>query len=139
MRESAIQKYRNMVGKVYGKYTVLRFEEELIDKNTELRFKVRCNKCGWIGITGKKSLFKPSKGTKCTHIGGNTIHKGDKFGKYIVIKKAPAKLCNNGLLVPYYMCKCTRCGKLVKVATSTLYATKNRKSYDTCRHSEEVK
>ena len=32
---------------------------------------------------------------------------------------------------------CTNCGKITTVTASTLYATKNRRIYDTCRHKGE--
>ena len=117
----------------FGKYKILEFLNNG-------KCKVQCTKCGWIGITTnktvKRTIGKESK--KCSHIGGSTIHSGDKFGKYIVIHRSPSKLCNNGLLIPYYKCKCTKCNNVVNVSVTTLYATKGRNTYDTCRHFKEI-
>ena len=128
--------YKSLTDTIIGKYKIL----EIINGNksySNILCKVRCLKCGWEGILSLRNIYKVknSKGVKCSHIGGNTVHPGDKFGKYIVIKKSPAKLCKNDLLVPYYECKCTRCGAIINVTVSTLYSTKGRKVNDVCKHN----
>ena len=68
---------------------------ELVDfpkkrySHSEIKYKVKCIKCGWIGITTYRSIIRSidKENKKCSHIGGYTIHPGDKFGKYVVIKK----------------------------------------------------
>lgn len=141
IEEIKSNKYLSILGSIIGKYELL----ELVDfpkkrySHSEIKYKVKCIKCGWIGITTYRSIIRSidKENKKCSHIGGYTIHPGDKFGKYVVIKKVPSKLCNNGLLVPYYKVRCTNCGKITTVTASTLYATKNRRIYDTCRHKGE--
>ena len=126
------------IGSIIGKYKIL----ELVNNHNsdDIKYKVKCMKCGWIGITTYRSILKSAntQNKKCSHVGGSSIKPADKFGKYIVIKKAPANLCNNGLLVPYYKCKCTRCGETVSISSSTLYLAKNRNTYDVCKHKEAI-
>ena len=131
-------KYLSILGSIIGKYELIElvsFSKERYSHD-EIKYKVRCTKCGWTGITSYRSILKSKnkEPKKCSHIGGSNIHPGDKFGKYEVIKRLPSKLCNNGLLIPYYKVKCTRCGKITTVSVSTLYATKNRKINDVCKH-----
>jgi len=116
---------------IIGKYKLI----ELVEPS---KYKVECLVCGWKGVATIKAIKKSAnhKTVKCTHSGGYTIKPGDVYGKYTVIKKYPSKLCNNGLLVPYYTCRCNKCNEIVNVAASTLYATKNRKMYDSCRHQK---
>lgn len=139
LNDAAFVNYNKLNGTIIGKYKIL----EVIIENcapSKIRCKVECLKCGWKGILSLRTIYKVknSKGVKCSHQGGNTIHPGDVFGKYIVIKKAPAKLCNNDLLVPYYTCRCTKCDSIVKVTKSTLYATKGRNINNVCRHENVV-
>ena len=121
-------KHKDFSNSIIGKYKII----ELVEPS---KYKVECLVCGWKGVTSIKAIKKSSiKGIKCTHPGGNTIKPGDVYGKYTIIKKLPSKLCNDGLLVPYYECKCSLCGKVTAVSKGTLYATRNRKINDICRH-----
>ena len=135
-------KYYDLEGTVIGKYKLLQFinPDKPITTSSDIKYKVECTKCGWIGIITYKSILrtKKLKNIKCTHQYGYTIKPGDIYGKYTVIQKVPAKLCNNGLLVPYFQCKCNKCGNIVSVAASTLYATKGRipSSSIKCKHEQ---
>ena len=116
---------------IIGKYKLI----ELVEPS---KYKVKCLACGWIGVVTIRAIKKSvnHNTVKCTHSGGHTIKPGDVYGKYTVVKRSPSKLCNNGLLVPYYMCRCNKCNEIVNVTASTLYATKNRRINDVCRHQK---
>ena len=138
MKEKTKDRLISLVGSKIGKYEIL----ELVSINEQdisiSKYIVKCKKCDWIGEITYKSIIssRNKRYVKCSHTGGNSVKIGDVFGKYTVLKKSPAKLCNNGLLIPYYLCKCDRCGRIVNVSVSTLYATKGRNTNDICRHEK---
>ena len=130
--------YLDKVGLTIGKYKLLNLIDCNSRSHSKIFYNVKCIKCGWVGITNYRTILRSSNHEikKCSHIGSSSIHKDDVYGKYIVIKKAPSKLCANNILIPYYKCLCTKCGKIVNVSLATLYATKNRRMYidAKCKH-----
>lgn len=126
----------NLSNTIIGKYELLELitTDGCTHDHSSVKYKVRCIRCGWEGVTSLKTIYKSEKDkhVKCSHIGGN-VKSGDVFGKYTVIKRAPAKLSGT-LLLPYFVCKCNRCHKIVVVSSSSLYSARKRTPYDTCRH-----
>lgn len=111
-----IGKFEDLTGKVFGNLTVLCRTQDYISPSGahSVRWKCKC-KCGTV-LAVRDSHLKAGKSKSCGCNGGKFIDiTGRKFGKLLVIKRAP----NSAGGKTQYVCQCD-CGNVVTVDSYNL-------------------
>jgi len=136
-----MKKHKFIIGKKFGKWTVLREENHPYDKPKERRKTIlmcycRCE-CGLEKYIHKTNLLT-GKSKGCLSCGSSFANRknrinskvidltGKVFGKLTVIKKAEHKANRHGT---YWICKC-KCGNIVEIRAKYLLENRRRACVD---------